>query len=155
MLAEWMSLNGSENPLYEHYDEILDILYEYNVVISLGDSLRPGAIKDANDRGQVHEMIILGELAQRARERGVQAIIEGPGHVQLDMIEENIRLQKTVCQGCCWGADSGWLRMKWCMTCSRVWTSSRSFFCCAARMSSTIMRQITSLPCSFFSRYCP
>ncbi len=99
ILAEWMKLNKSENPLYAHYDEILDILAEYNIVISLGDSLRPGSIHDANDRGQVHEMIILGELARRARERGVQAMIEGPGHVRLDMIEENIRLQKSVCGG--------------------------------------------------------
>jgi phosphomethylpyrimidine synthase len=99
ILAEWMKLNKSENPLYSHYDEILDILAEYNVVISLGDSLRPGSIHDANDRGQVHELIILGELAQRASEKGVQAMIEGPGHVQLDMIEENIKLQKSVCGG--------------------------------------------------------
>jgi phosphomethylpyrimidine synthase len=99
ILAEWMKLNKSENPLYTHYDKILDILAEYNIVISLGDSLRPGSIHDANDRGQVHELIILGELARRAREKGVQAMIEGPGHVQLDMIEENIKLQKSVCNG--------------------------------------------------------
>jgi phosphomethylpyrimidine synthase len=99
ILAEWMKLNKSENPLYSHYDKILDILAEYNIVISLGDSLRPGSIHDANDRGQVHELIILGELARRAREKGVQAMIEGPGHVQLDMIEENIKLQKSVCNG--------------------------------------------------------
>lgn len=99
ILAEWMKLNKSENPLYTHYDKILEILAEYNIVISLGDSLRPGSIHDANDRGQVHELIILGELARRAKEKGVQAMIEGPGHVQLDMIEENIKLQKSVCGG--------------------------------------------------------
>ncbi len=99
IIAEWMAKNGKENPLYSHYDEILDILAPYNVVISLGDGLRPGAIHDANDRGQIHEMIILGELARRARERGVQAIIEGPGHMPLDKIADNIRLQKSLCDG--------------------------------------------------------
>lgn len=99
IIAEWMSLNKKENPLFEHYDEVLDILREYNVIISLGDGLRPGAIHDAGDRGQTHEMLILGELADRAREKGVQTIIEGPGHMPLNMIADNIRLQKTVCGG--------------------------------------------------------
>jgi len=99
IIAEWISVNKKENPLYEHYDEILDILAPYNVVISLGDGLRPGAIADANDRGQIHEMIILGGLARRAREKGVQAIIEGPGHMPLDMIAENMRLEKSICDG--------------------------------------------------------
>jgi len=99
ILAEWMSHNKKENPLYEYYDEILDILAEYNVAISLGDSLRPGAIHDASDRGQIHEMILLGELARRAREKGVQAIIEGPGHMPLDQIADNIRLEKSLCDG--------------------------------------------------------
>ncbi|MBN2400856.1 MAG: phosphomethylpyrimidine synthase ThiC [Spirochaetes bacterium] len=97
MLSEWISRNKKENPLYEYYDEILDILADYNIVISLGDGLRPGCISDASDRGQVHEMIILGDLARRARERGVQAIIEGPGHVPLDMIADNMRLEKSLC----------------------------------------------------------
>ncbi|MFC1668784.1 phosphomethylpyrimidine synthase ThiC [Spirochaetota bacterium] len=99
ILAEWMKKNNKENPLYEHYDKILDILREYNIVISLGDGLRPGAIHDASDRGQIHEMIILGDLAQRARDRDVQAIIEGPGHVKLDMIADNVRLEKDLCNG--------------------------------------------------------
>ena len=97
MLAQWISFNKKENPLYEYFDEILDILADYNIVISLGDGLRPGCISDAGDRGQVHEMILLGELARRARNKGVQAIIEGPGHVPLDMIAENIRLEKSIC----------------------------------------------------------
>jgi phosphomethylpyrimidine synthase len=97
MLAQWISFNKKENPLYEYFDEILDILADYNIVISLGDGLRPGCISDAGDRGQVHEMILLGELARRARDKGVQAIIEGPGHVPLDMITENIRLEKSIC----------------------------------------------------------
>jgi len=97
ILAEWMKFNKRENPLFEYYDEILDILAEYNVVISLGDGLRPGSIHDAGDRGQLHEMIILGELAARAREKNVQVIIEGPGHVPLDMVADNIRLEKKLC----------------------------------------------------------
>ena len=99
ILAEWMKFNGKENPLYENYDEILDILAEYNVTISLGDGLRPGSVHDASDRGQLHEMIILGELARRAREKNVQVIIEGPGHMPLDMIADNIRLEKKLCDG--------------------------------------------------------
>ena len=90
ILSEWISRNKKENPLYEYYDEILDILAEYNVVISLGDGLRPGCIHDASDRGQIHEMLVLGKLTRRAREKGVQAIIEGPGHVPLDMIADNM-----------------------------------------------------------------
>ncbi|MDY6932955.1 MAG: phosphomethylpyrimidine synthase ThiC [Spirochaetota bacterium] len=97
ILAEWISRHNKENPLYEHYDEILDVLEKYNVAISLGDGLRPGCISDANDRGQTHEMILLGKLARRARERGVQAIIEGPGHVPINMIADNMRLQKALC----------------------------------------------------------
>jgi len=97
ILAEWMKFNKKENPLFEHYDEILDVLAEYNVVISLGDGLRPGSIHDANDRGQLHEMIILGDLARRAREKNVQVIIEGPGHMPLDMVADNIRLEKKLC----------------------------------------------------------
>ena len=99
IIAHWISQNKKENPLYEHYDEILDILAEYNIAISLGDGLRPGCIHDASDRGQVHEMIILGRLARRAREKGVQVIIEGPGHMPLDMIADNMRLEKSICDG--------------------------------------------------------
>jgi phosphomethylpyrimidine synthase len=99
IIAEWMKLNKKENPLYEHYDEILDILAEYDVTISLGDGLRPGAVSDAADRGQIHEMIELGALAKRARARGVQAIIEGPGHMPLNIVADNIRLEKTLCDG--------------------------------------------------------
>jgi len=99
ILGEWIKYNKKDNPLYEFYDEILEILREYNIVISLGDGLRPGAGFDASDRGQIHEMVVLGELAQRAREKGVQAIIEGPGHVPLDMVADNMRLQKSLCDG--------------------------------------------------------
>lgn len=99
IIAHWISHNKKENPLYEHYDQILEILAEYNVAISLGDGLRPGAIHDASDRGQVHEMLILGRLARRARAKGVQVIIEGPGHVPLDLIADNMRLEKALCDG--------------------------------------------------------
>lgn len=99
ILAEWMHNNNKENPLYEYYDRILDVLAPYNVVISLGDGLRPGGICDAGDRGQLHELLVLGELVDRARARGVQAIVEGPGHVPLNLIADNMRMQKKVCNG--------------------------------------------------------
>jgi phosphomethylpyrimidine synthase len=96
-LARWMRTNRKENPLYERYDEVLDICKQYNMVISLGDGLRPGALADSMDRAQIEELITLGELCRRAREKGVQAIIEGPGHVPLDQIASQIQLQKKLC----------------------------------------------------------
>jgi phosphomethylpyrimidine synthase len=96
-LARWMRINGQENPLFERYDEVLDICRQYGMVISLGDGLRPGAIADSLDAAQVQELITLGALAKRARDRGVQAVIEGPGHVPLDQIESQILLQKKLC----------------------------------------------------------
>ncbi len=96
-LAKWMRANKKENPLYERYDEVLDICRQYGMVISLGDGLRPGAIADAMDAAQVEELVVLGNLCRRARERGVQAIIEGPGHVPLDQIPAQMRLQKQLC----------------------------------------------------------
>lgn len=98
-MVSWMRKNSKESPLYEYYDEILDILAEYDVTVSLGDGMRPGSIADATDRAQITELVTLGELAQRARGKGVQAMIEGPGHVPLHMVEENIRLQKSLCKG--------------------------------------------------------
>lgn len=97
--ANWMRCNNKENPLYEYYDRLLEIAYRYDMVLSLGDGLRPGAIEDATDQGQVSELIILGELAERARKAGVQVMIEGPGHVPITDIEANIKLQKKICQG--------------------------------------------------------
>jgi phosphomethylpyrimidine synthase len=97
--ANWMACNGKENPLYEHYDKLLEIASRYDMVLSLGDGLRPGCIADATDRGQVQELILLGELAKRARDKGVQVMIEGPGHVPLPDIVENIRMQKSLCNG--------------------------------------------------------
>jgi phosphomethylpyrimidine synthase len=99
ILAHWMDCNGEENPLYAQYDRLLDIAERYDMVLSLGDGLRPGCLADATDRGQIQELILLGELAKRARARGVQVMIEGPGHVPLPDIVANIQLQKRLCEG--------------------------------------------------------
>lgn len=99
MTVNWMRCNGRENPLYEEYDRLLDIARRYDMVLSLGDGLRPGAIADATDQGQVAELILLGQLAARARAAGVQVMIEGPGHVPIADVEANIKLQKKICQG--------------------------------------------------------
>ena len=96
---EWMSYNDKENPMYEHYDDLLAILKEHEVTLSLGDGIRPGCLADATDRGQIQELIHLGELTQRAWEAGVQVMIEGPGHMPLNQIEANILLQKRLCHG--------------------------------------------------------
>jgi len=98
-LIEWMIYNEQENPLYAQFDRLLEIAREYDATLSLGDGLRPGCLADATDRPQIQELIILGELAARAREFGVQAMIEGPGHVPLNEIEANILLEKKLCNG--------------------------------------------------------
>ena len=97
--ANWMKCNDKENPLYEQYDRLVDIARRYDMVLSLGDGLRPGCIADATDRGQVQELILLGELAKRSRGKGVQVMIEGPGHVPIADIQANIRLEKSLCDG--------------------------------------------------------
>jgi phosphomethylpyrimidine synthase len=99
ILAHWMDFNNQENPLYEQYDRLLEIAKNYDMVLSLGDGLRPGCLADATDRGQVQELILLGELTRRARERGVQVMIEGPGHVPIRDIQANILLEKSLCNG--------------------------------------------------------
>jgi phosphomethylpyrimidine synthase len=99
MLAAWMEREGKENPLYERYDELMDILREHDVTISLGDGLRPGSIADATDPAQVEELVVLGELTKRAWDAGVQVIVEGPGHVPLHQIQANVVLQKRLCHG--------------------------------------------------------
>ncbi|OHD54577.1 MAG: phosphomethylpyrimidine synthase [Spirochaetes bacterium GWF1_51_8] len=99
MLCVWMEVNNDENPIYTYYDRILEIAYRYDVTLSLGDGMRPGATADASDRAQIEELITLGDLGRRAREANVQVMIEGPGHVPLDQVETNIRLQKTLCDG--------------------------------------------------------
>ncbi len=97
LLKKWMQDNDAENPLYEQYDRILDICEQYDVTISLGDGLRPGAGNDATDRGQIAELLVLGELVKKAQHRGVQVMVEGPGHVPLDQIEMNVKLMKKIC----------------------------------------------------------
>lgn len=97
ILARWMTHNKKENPFYEEFDHILDIAYQHDVTLSLGDGLRPGAILDATDTAQIGELKLLGELARRAQRRKVQVIIEGPGHVPLDQIQKNIKLEKKIC----------------------------------------------------------
>ena len=95
--AVWMMTHRKQNPLYEHYDEVLEILRAHDVTISLGDSLRPGSIADASDRAQFAELETLGELTKRAWERDVQVMVEGPGHIPMQQIEMNVRRQKEVC----------------------------------------------------------
>ncbi len=99
ILMHWMRKNGAENPLFEYYDDLLSIAHAHDVTLSLGDGFRPGTIVDATDGAQLEELIILGELARRARSRGVQVMIEGPGHVPLPDIQANMVLQKRLCEG--------------------------------------------------------
>ncbi len=98
-LVEWMIYNDQENPLYEHFDQLLRIAKKLDVTLSLGDGLRPGCLADATDRPQIEEMITLGELTERAWAEGVQVMIEGPGHVPLDQIETNVIWEKRLCKG--------------------------------------------------------
>lgn len=98
-LVEWMIYNDRENPLYEHYDRLLELSRKYDLTLSLGDGARPGCIADATDRTQIDELLTLGELRDKAVEAGVQVIIEGPGHVPLDQVELNMKMQKEICKG--------------------------------------------------------
>jgi phosphomethylpyrimidine synthase len=95
----WALHNQKENPLYAHFDRLLDIAYKHDVTLSLGDGLRPGAIADATDRPQIEELLTLGELVKKSREKNVQVMVEGPGHIPLDEVEMNIKIQKRLCQG--------------------------------------------------------
>ncbi|MGN0674774.1 MAG: phosphomethylpyrimidine synthase ThiC [Oscillospiraceae bacterium] len=97
LLFAWMEMTGNENPFYEHYDEVLEILREYDVTISLGDALRPGCIDDSTDAGQISELIELGALTKRAWEKDVQVMIEGPGHMAMNEIAANMQLEKRIC----------------------------------------------------------
>ncbi len=94
----WMVHHNRENPLYANFDRLLELARKYDFTLSLGDGLRPGSILDATDRPQIEELLTLGELVQRAREAGVQAMVEGPGHVPIDQVAMNIKLQKRLCQ---------------------------------------------------------
>lgn len=99
LMVEWMMYNKAENPLAEHFDRLLDLAAEFGACLSLGDGLRPGALADASDRPQIQELLIIGEQVDKARARGVQAMVEGPGHVPLDQIEMNVKLEKEICHG--------------------------------------------------------
>lgn len=98
-LLEWMIYNEKDNPLYEQYDRLLEIALKYDMTLSLGDGMRPGCIADATDRTQLEELLTLGELRDLAVERNVQVIIEGPGHVPLNQVELNVKLEKEICKG--------------------------------------------------------
>lgn len=98
-LVSWILHNDMENPLYSNYDYLLEMAKEHGFTISLGDGLRPGCIADATDAPQLHELIVLGELVKRARSADVQTMVEGPGHVPLNQIEANVRMEKSVCDG--------------------------------------------------------
>lgn len=99
LLFAWMEMTGNENPFYEHYDEVLDILREYDCTISLGDALRPGCIDDSTDAGQISELIELGALTERAWQKDVQVMVEGPGHMAMNEIAANMKIQKRICHG--------------------------------------------------------
>jgi phosphomethylpyrimidine synthase len=99
LIFAWMEMTGNENPFYEFYDDVLEILRAYDVTISLGDALRPGSIDDATDAAQISELIELGYLTKRAWEKGVQVMVEGPGHMALNEIAANMTLQKRLCHG--------------------------------------------------------
>jgi len=99
LLAKWMLHHNRQNPMYEMFDELCDIMAEYDVCFSLGDGLRPGAIADATDEAQLAELRTLGALTQRAQERGCQVMVEGPGHVPFDQIQYNMEIQQEICRG--------------------------------------------------------
>jgi phosphomethylpyrimidine synthase len=97
LVAKWMAAHREQNPFYTHFDELCDIMHQYDVTWSLGDGLRPGSIADASDEAQFAELKVMGELGRRARQRNCQVMIEGPGHVPMDQIERNVRLQQEWC----------------------------------------------------------
>jgi len=98
-LIGWMLYNECENPLYEYYDRLLEIAKAFDVTLSLGDGMRPGSLADATDRAQIEELLIIGELVDRAHQAGVQVMVEGPGHLPLNQVEANVQLQKSICKG--------------------------------------------------------
>ena len=99
IMAEWMAKNNAENPLYTRWDEVMDILAKHDVTVSVGDGLRPGCLADASDAAQFGELDVLGELVQRCRARGVQVMVEGPGHVPFNQIQMNMERQQKTCDG--------------------------------------------------------
>ena len=124
LVFAWMCMTGEENPFYEHYDEILDICEEYDVTISLGDACRPGCLADATDVCQIEELVRLGELTKRAWDHNVQVMVEGPGHVPLDQVAANMKVQQSTCMGApfyvlgyCSRLRSHHIRYRWCSCC--------------------------------------
>ena len=99
LVFAWMSMTGEENPFYEYFDDILDICREYDVTISLGDACRPGCLADGSDVCQIEELVRLGELTKRAWDHNVQVMVEGPGHVPLDQVAANMKVQQSICMG--------------------------------------------------------
>ncbi|MFK7818312.1 MAG: phosphomethylpyrimidine synthase ThiC [Planctomycetaceae bacterium] len=99
LLAKWMITHGKQNPMYEYWEDICDVMREFDVTFSIGDGLRPGGLSDATDQAQLLELSTLGELTERAWRKGVQVMVEGPGHVPFDQIEYNMKLQRTLCHG--------------------------------------------------------
>ena len=99
IIFAWMEMTGKENPFYEHFDDILEICRKYDVTLSLGDACRPGCIEDASDISQIEELVTLGELTRRAWEKDVQVMVEGPGHMPMDQIAANMKVQQTICMG--------------------------------------------------------
>ncbi|MBQ6269727.1 MAG: phosphomethylpyrimidine synthase ThiC [Bacteroidetes bacterium] len=97
LLFAWMELTGNENPFFEYYDDVLDILHKYDVTISIGDAMRPGCTNDSTDAGQISELIEIGNLTKRAWDRNVQVLVEGPGHMAMNEIETNVTIQKRIC----------------------------------------------------------
>ena len=98
-IASWINHNDMENPLYENYDYLLELSYEYDITLSLGDGLRPGCLSDASDIPQIQELVNLGGLVKRAQDANVQVMVEGPGHMPLNQIKANMEIQKTICHG--------------------------------------------------------
>lgn len=99
LIAAWILKNKEENPLYKYYDRLLEIAHEYDITLSLGDGLRPGSINDSTDRAQIAELMIIGELVEKARKAGVQVMVEGPGHIPLNEIQTNVQIQKKLTKG--------------------------------------------------------
>jgi phosphomethylpyrimidine synthase len=99
LIAKWMMAHRKQNPLYDHFDDLCDIMKQYDVTWSLGDGLRPGCLADASDDAQFAELEVLGKLVERSWQKGTQVMVEGPGHVPLDQIEMNVRRQMDVCKG--------------------------------------------------------
>jgi len=99
LIAAWMLKNKEENPLYKYYDRLLEIAHEYDMTLSLGDGLRPGSLNDSTDRAQIAELMIIGELVERARKAGVQTMVEGPGHIPLNEVQTNVQIQKKLTKG--------------------------------------------------------